>query len=111
MFTMRRRYDFPQKQYLVLKVEGLEFIEKWFGTPKCVPPNLTRLYQLLLHLVTMNGTVPVYLALRLGYTSKLIGEVLSRGFVELSLVPRRPSEEVLGCIREIIGKPPPEMFV
>ena len=111
MLTMRRRYYYPQKQYLVLKAEGLEFIETWFGTARCVPPNLTRLYQLLLHLVTMNGTVPVYLALRLGYTSKLIGEAVSRGFVELSLVPRRPSEDVLGCIKDIIGKPPRQMFV
>jgi len=62
-------------------------------------------------MVTMNGTVPVYLALKSGYTSKLIGEALSKGFVELSLVPRRPSEEVLQSIREIIGKLPREMFV
>ncbi len=111
MLTMRRRIIYRQKQYLVLKAEGLEFIETWFGTSKCVPPNLTKLYQLLLHMVTMNGTVPVYLALRLGYTRKPIGEAVSRGFVELSLVPRRPSDEVLGCIKEIIGKPPQEMFV
>ena len=102
---------YSQKQYLVLEVEGLEFVETWFGTPKCVPPSLTRLYQLLLHMVTMNGTVPVYIALKLGYTSRLIGEAVSRGFVELSLVPRRPSEEVLQSIREIIGEPPREMFV
>ncbi len=111
MLTMRRRIIYRQKQYLVLKAEGLEFIETWFGTPKCVPPNVTKLYQLLLHLVTMKGTVPVHLALKLGYTSKLIGEAVSGGFVELSLVPRRPSEEVLTCIGEIIGKPPREMFV
>ena len=108
---MRRRLAYSQKQYLVLEVEGLEFVETWFGTPKCVPPSLTRLYQLLLHMVTMNGTVPVYIALKLGYTSRLIGEAVSRGFVELSLVPRRPSEEVLQSIREIIGEPPREMFV
>ena len=111
MVTMRRRLAYSQKQYLVLEVEGLEFVETWFGTPKCVPPSLTRLYQLLLHMVTMNGTVPVYIALKLGYTSRLIGEAVSRGFVELSLVPRRPSEEVLQSIREIIGEPPREMFV
>lgn len=108
---MRRRLSYRQKQYLVLEVKGLEFVETWFGTPKCVPPSLTRLYQLLLHMVTMNGTVPVYMALKLEYTSRLISEAVSKGFVELSLVPRRPSEEVLRCIREIIGKPPREMFV
>ncbi len=111
MLTMRRRFSNRQKQYLVLDVKGLEFVETWFGTSKCVPPSLTRLYQLLLHMVTMNGMVPVYLVLGSGYTSKLIGQAVSKGFVELSLVPRRPSEEVLQSIREIIGKPPREMFV
>jgi hypothetical protein len=89
----------------------LEFVETWFGTPQCVPPRLTRLYQLLLHMVTMNGMVPVYIALKSGYTRRLIGEVVSSGFVELSLVPRKPSDEVLRCIEKIIGKPPQEMFV
>lgn len=111
MITMRRQFPRYQKRYLVLKVKGLEFLETWFGTLKCVPPNLTKLYQLLLHMVTMKGTVPVYLALRLGYTGKLIDEAVTKGYVELSLVPKNPSEEVLKRIREIIGKPPREMFV
>jgi len=112
MLTMPRRYQFSiRRQYLVLKAEGLELIETWFGTLKCVPSNLTKLYQLLLHLVTMNGTVSVDQALRLGYTRKSVSEALSRGFIELSLVPKRPSGEVLGYIREIIGKPPQQMFV
>jgi hypothetical protein len=62
-------------------------------------------------MVTMKGTVPAYLALRLGYTSKLINEAETNGYVELSLAPKKPSEEVLNRIREIIGKPPREMFV
>lgn len=111
---MQRRLSYRvriKRQYLVLKVKGLEFIEIWFGAPKCVPPSLTRLYQLLLHMVTMNGTIPTHLALRSGYTSKLIGEAVSRGFIELSLVPKRPSKEVRTRIKEIIGKPPRQMFV
>lgn len=100
-----------RRQYLILKAEGLELIKTWFGTHECVLPNLTKLYQLLLHLVTMNGTVTVDQALRLGYTGKSVSEALSRGFIELSLVPKRTSEQVLGCIREIIGKPPQQMFV
>lgn len=106
---MQRRIRLRKKQYLVLKTEGLEFLEKWFKTQERVPPNLTKLYQLLLHMVTMKGTVPVSLALKLGYNSKLINEATSRGYVELSLVPKRPSEEVLKCIKGIIGKPPREM--
>lgn len=107
----RRRFPYHQKQYLVLKAKGLEFIEKWFGTSKCVPPSLTRLYQLLLHMVTLKGTLPIYLALRLGYTSRVIAKAVSKGFIEVSLVPKRPSEEVIECIKGIIGKPPREMLV
>lgn len=112
MLTMPRRYRFSlRRQYLILKAEGFELIKTWFGTHECVPPNLTKLYQLLLHMVTMNGTISVDQALRLGYTSKSVSEALSREFIELSLVPKRPSEQVLGYIREIIGKPPQQMFV
>jgi hypothetical protein len=100
-----------QKGYLVLKVEGLDFLDTWFGTSKCLPPNLTRLYQLLLHMITMKGTLPVYLALRLGYTHRLIGKAVTKGYVELAPAPKKPSGKILKRVREIIGKPPREMFV
>jgi len=110
MITMQRQFSRHRKQYLVLKAKGLEFLETWFGTLKCVPPNLTKLYQLLLHMVTMKGMVPVYLALRIGYTIKVIDEAVTRGYVESSPVPKKPSEEISERIREIIGRPPREMY-
>jgi hypothetical protein len=110
MIAMKTQFPRRRKRYLVLKAKGLEFLETWFGTMKCVPPNLTKLYQLLLHMVTMKGMVPVYLALRIGYSSKVIDEAVTKGYVESSHVPKKPSEEVLKRIREIIGKPPREMY-
>ena len=62
-------------------------------------------------MVTMKGMIHVYLALRTGYASKLINEAVKRGYVELSLVPKKPSEEVLNRIKEIIGKSPKGMVV
>ena len=100
-----------RSRYLVLKGKGLDFIETWFGAPKCVPPNLTKMYQLLLHMVTMKGTMPVRLALRTGYTSRIIEEAVKRGYVELSFVPKSASKEIMNRITEIIGKPPREMLV
>lgn len=97
-------------QYLVLKAEGLDFIAAWFGSPKSVPPNLTRLYQLLLHAVTMKGTIPVQLALKIGYSSIVIREAVKRRYVELASVPERASKEVLDRVREIIGEPSKEML-
>jgi len=111
MIAMRRTLFSPSKKHLVLKAKGLQFLDTWFGTPKCIPPNLTKLYQLLLHMVTMKGTIPVYLALRLGYTRQLIGEAVTKKYVELSLGPKKPSEDVLERIREIIGKPSRKMVV
>ncbi len=93
MITMRIRFPRYQKRYLVLKVKGLKFLETWFGTQKCLPPNLTKLYQLLLHMVTMKGMIPVYLALRLGYTGKLINKAVIKEYVELSLVSKNPQKK------------------
>lgn len=106
---LRRRY--VPKQYLVLKIEGLEFVRTWFNRREHVPPSLTKLYQLLLHIITMNGTIQVQLALRSGYTRKIISDVVKKGYVVLSPTPRKPVEEVRVQINDIIGEPPQGMFV
>jgi hypothetical protein len=62
-------------------------------------------------MVTMKGMIPLHLALKIGYTVKLIDEAVTKGYVELSRVPKKPSEDVLKRIKEIIGKPPREMVV
>ena len=96
-------------QYIVLKSRGLDFVEVWFGAPRCVPPNLTRMYQLLLHLVTMKGVVPVRLAFSIGYNSRIIGQAVRRGYVELSSAPQKVSRETADRIAKMIGEPPREM--
>ena len=62
----------------MLNVKGLDFVETWFGAPKRVPPDLTKLYQLILNMVTMKGMMLTYLALRAGYTLRLIKEAVKR---------------------------------
>ncbi len=86
-------------------------MEEWYVAVQPVPANVTKLYQLLLHMVTMRGTIPVYLALELGYANQLIDEAMSRGFVELSLELKKPSRRVSRQINQIIGIPPPEMSI
>lgn len=76
-----------------------------------MPPNLTRLYQLLLHAVTMKGTISVQLAYKIGYSSIIIKEAVKRRYVDLSSAPEKASKEVLDRIREIIGEPSREMLV
>lgn len=106
---LRRGYTL--RQYLVLRIEGLEFVRTWFDRRENVPPGLTKSYQLLLHLITMNGTIPVQLALRFGYTRSLIHEVIRKGYAVLSPTPRKPLEEVRVEIKNMIGRPPQGMFV
>jgi hypothetical protein len=96
---------------LVLQVKGVEFVEKWFGAQECVPPNLIRPYQLLLNMVTMKGTAPMRLALKLGFSSKLISKMVSEGLIKVSLMPKKPPKEVRTRIAQIIGKPPDRMVV
>lgn len=98
-------------QYLVLKAKGLDFVATWFASQEKVPPDLTRMYQLLLHTVTMKGTIPVQLARKIGYSNITIREASKRRYVELSTVPKKASEKVLDRIREIIGEPSREMLV
>ena len=108
---MKKEILRQRRGYLVLRSEGLCFLEKWFKKSKRLPPNLVKLYQLLLHMVTLNGVIPVYLALRIGYTLGTIDVAVSKRYIELSSAPKKPSEEVLKKIKEIIGKPPREIIV
>ena len=107
---MLRRRSYIPKQYLVLKLEGLEFVKTWFDKRESIPSSSTRLYQLLLHLITMNGVIPIQLAFRFGYTKKLVGEAIAMGYAILSPTPQKPLDEVLIQIKDIIGKPPQQMF-
>jgi len=88
----------------------MEFVETWFGAPKCVPPDVTRLYQLLLYVVSMKGQIPIYAAHRSGYTVNQIASAISKGFVEASPVPKKPQEKVITHIDKIIGNPPQHML-
>lgn len=71
-------------KFLVLNVEGLKFLEEWFAAQRSIPPNLTRMYQLMLHMVILKGTISVAVARKIGYTGRVVGEAVKRGYVEVS---------------------------
>ena len=95
----------------MLTEKVVEFVERWFHTEGRVPPHLTKLYQLLLRMVSFGGVISLHLALRSGYDRGLISEAVSKEYVVLTQAPRKPSKEVQGRIKEMVGEPPGEIYV
>jgi len=113
--TARRRVSLvfhPSRQlFLVLTLKGLDFVDEWLGSVERVPPNITKLYQLLLQTIRIGGVIGMRMALRLGYSRGVIKEAVSNAYVDLTRFPKKPEGQVLRRIEEMVGKPPREMYV
>ena len=96
---------------MVLTAKGLEFIEVWFGATGRVPPNVTKVYQLLLHTASMGGVVSFQMTLRIGYDREVVEEAVSNGYVDPTPVSRKPEKEVIMRIKEMMRKPLREIYV
>jgi len=95
----------------VLTEKGVEFVEKWFHTEESVPPHLTKLYQLLLRVISFGGVISMRLALRSGYDRRVISEAVSKEYTVLTQTPRKPPKEVQRRIKEMVGEPPKEIYI
>lgn len=105
------RFRIHPRAYLVLTEKGVEFVEKWFHTEGRVPPHLTKLYQLLLRMVSFRGVISMRLALRSGYSREVIQKAVSNEYVVLTQMPRKPPKEAQRRITEMVGEPPGEIYV
>ena len=105
------RFRVYPRAYLVLTEKGVEFVEKWFHTEGRVPPHLTKLYQLLLRMVSFRGVITMRLALRSGYDRRVISEAVSKEHVVLTQTPRKPPKEAQRLIKEMVGESPGEIYV
>jgi hypothetical protein len=83
----------------------VKFVEKWYPA-KHLPSHLTRLYQFLLRLIWMRGTITTIHAQRLGYNTNVVKMVSSNGYMEIHNKPDRPSEVIQHKIITMIGKAP-----
>ncbi len=99
------------RHFLVLTSKGLNFVTGWFGTPGRVPTHVTKLYQFLLRTASMGGVMSLRLAIRMGYSRKVIEEAVSNAYVKLTRVPSKPEKEVLKRIQDMVGEPPKEIYV
>jgi hypothetical protein len=86
-------------------MKGVQFVEKWY-TAVHIPSHLTRLYQLLLRLIWMKGTMTTSHAQRKGYNNDVVKLAGSKRYVEIGNRPHNPSEAIQNKIITIIGKAP-----
>jgi hypothetical protein len=93
-----------RKRYVAITLMGIEFSEKWY-TVNQIPPRLTRIYQLLLGLIWMRGTMTVP-AKQVEDETSVVSQASSKGYVKIYDRPIRPSEAIQKKIHEMIGEPP-----
>jgi hypothetical protein len=91
-------------------MKGIKFVTQWYGVDH-IPANKTLLYQLLLKLIWMKGTMTQSLVRRLGYTTKLIRRAFSQGYISINTTATKPSREVYDKIVEMIGEAPGWMYI
>ena len=96
-------------RYVVITLEGARFIEKWYLSEH-IPFHLTRLYQFLLGLIWMRGTMTTDQAQRLGYNAKLVQLASSNGYVKIHNTPQRPSIAIQNKIIVMIGEAPRRIY-
>lgn len=96
-------------QYLVMTMKGVEFAEEWYNAGH-IPPQIARLYLLLLKLIWMKGVMAVSHIQRLGYSSRTVNKAISEGYVEIMEKPIEPLEDVRKRIENMMGEAPGEIY-
>jgi hypothetical protein len=98
-----------RQRYLVVTMKGIAFVEEWYMAEH-IPSNLTRVYQLLLKLIQMKGTMTTNLTNRLGYTDEVLKLATSRDYVTVNNRPTKPSGAVHNKISKMIGEAPRDIY-
>jgi hypothetical protein len=93
-----------RKRYVVITSKGIEFVKQLYAARE-IPPQVTRLYQLLLGLIWVKGvmTVPAGQVDREG---SVVNQARLRGCVIVNEQPRRIPAAVQHKIDAMIGKAP-----
>ena len=92
-------------RYPVITMKGIQFIERWY-TAEHIPPQQMRLYQFLLRLIWMKGTMTTNLARRLGRNKEILKLASSRGYMKGENKLIRPSRAIQDKIGAMIGEAP-----
>jgi len=97
-------------EFLILTRKGLEFVKRWFLDSVRVPPELTREYQLLLHICCFEGLMKYEMLKEIGYKDNTIGKALGEKLVFLSKDGSKLEEEVKAEIAKMIEKSPESLY-
>jgi len=92
------------KNLVILTEEGLLFVKKWFGIAKCVPPELTRIYQMLLHVGSFGGCISYEMLRGIGYEDSTLNKGIESKFIVISKDTSILQESVKAEIARMVGR-------
>ncbi len=92
-------------EFLVLTRKGLEFVKRWFFDRGRVPSELTREYQLLLHICCFEGLMKYEILKEIGYNDSTIAKALREKLVTISKDGSELEEGVKAEIVKTVEKP------
>ncbi len=97
--------------FVILTEEGLAFVKKWFGVADRVPYDLTREYQMLLHVGCYGGSIRYELLKKIGYKDHTLKKALKEKFIIISKDASELEDKVKFEIAKMVGKPPESLYI
>jgi len=91
------------RERLVLTEEGLQFVKRWFGVTRRVPSNVTREYQMLLHVCSFGGSISRKLIKQIGYEDETVEKALRDNYI--TVTAKAPGRKVKSEIARMVGRP------
>ena len=96
--------------FVILTEKGLAFIKEWFGIAIWVPSDLTREYQMLVHICCYGGSIKYVLLREIGYKDDTLRKALEQKFIIISKDSSKLEDNVKIEIAKMIGKPPSILY-
>jgi hypothetical protein len=84
----------------------MSFIKEWFGVAKRVPSDVTREFQILVHVCCYGGIMDLKLLKEIGYEDNVIEKAREEEFVVISKDASKLQDSVKSEIARMVGKPP-----
>jgi hypothetical protein len=97
--------------FVILTEKGLAFVKEWFGVAKRVPSDLTKEFQMLVHIGSYGGVMNYELLKEIGYADSVVKRALNEGFIIISKETSRLENNVKLEIARMVGKPPESLYV
>jgi len=98
------------KNFLILTEKGLEFVKTWFNKDRRVPPELTRMYQMLLHICCFGGSIKYEALKEIGYEKSTLSKALGEEFVVALEDQSKLEDKVKAEIARIVDTHPKSIY-